>query len=127
MNVKVNYYILKIKQYNNIISNDSNKIVNFLWCPSHIGILGNEAADILAKSFTVNKPTKNFVIPFTDLSADFKKVSYINTNSSCLELASRKGTEYFKLCHNNSSKPWFHNSNLNRNTIVSINRHRFDQ
>ena len=46
---------------------EQNFILKFCWIPSHVGILGNEAADRSAKSALQNNVQTNSKIPYTDL------------------------------------------------------------
>ena len=60
------YTILKQKGY----------IIIFCWVPSHIGIKGNEKADIAAKN-ALQLPISNFKIPYTDYKTLIR--SYVKT------------------------------------------------
>lgn len=125
LSVRNNYHILKIKKlYCNILKGNPHKTINFVWCPSHINIKGNEIADKLAKSFTRKRPLKSFIIPGTDFTRGFKHDSYQNTIGECLGVASYKGSNYFSLYFNHSPNTWFHGSGLSRNIITGINRIR---
>ena len=48
-------------------------IVKFCWLPSHVGIQGNEAADVSAKSALKNDYSGNYKIPFSDLIPKVKQ------------------------------------------------------
>jgi len=50
----------------------STKDIVFIWCPSHVGINGNERADLLAKQ-ALSHSQCNFKIPFRDLYSLVKK------------------------------------------------------
>jgi len=50
-----------------LLMRNKNKIVNFCWCPAHVGITGNEAADGEATSATVSElEVSNQQIPYRD-------------------------------------------------------------
>ena len=51
---------------------ESKEIV-FVWCPSHMGIRGNERADLLAKQALSHRPC-DFKIPFRDLYRNVKQL-----------------------------------------------------
>ncbi|XP_024947841.1 uncharacterized protein LOC112495454 [Cephus cinctus] len=123
--IRKNYYILKTKEiYNNISLTSPNKSVKFYWVPSHFGIEGNEAADVLAKSFTNKINVDECNIPYTDFFEVFKKESVLNTLSKAVEESNTKGNIYFDYYYFTSTKPWFANKTYSRNYITSINRCR---
>ena len=63
LNIKTNLYILQIKRkFKEFSDNNSGKSIKLFWIPSHIGIQGNESADLLAKEAT------------TMMTADYKTV-----------------------------------------------------
>lgn len=122
---KTNPIILQIKQkYNDFHKKFNNRSIQFYWIPSHLGIEGNESVDLLAKAATNKVLTSYYEIPHTDLFEMFKKQAVQLTNETIVNQASQKGKIYFELYYRNTSKPWFHNKNLNRETIVTINRCR---
>ena len=51
--------------YNNFIFYIIYTDIIFCWVPSHIGILGNERADVLAKA-ALDKTKQFYYIPYTD-------------------------------------------------------------
>jgi ribonuclease HI len=51
----------------------STKDIVFMWCPSHVGIRGNERADLLAKQ-ALSHSQCNFRIPFRDLHQGIRKL-----------------------------------------------------
>ena len=66
------YLVLK-KEYLEFHSQAPNGIkLNLYWLPSHIGITGNEVADLLAKEATSLAFNDSLLIPFSDYSHNFK-------------------------------------------------------
>ena len=66
-NIKVNPYILEIKsqarQFSQLSVNGCK--LKFVWVPSHIGLEGNEHADLL-KNASTSAANTSLKIPFTD-------------------------------------------------------------
>ncbi|ELT96755.1 hypothetical protein CAPTEDRAFT_23017, partial [Capitella teleta] len=68
-------YLLSIlTKQNNLVR--KGKLVVFIWCPSHVGILGNEVADRLAKQALVMPVTK-LPLPHTDYKSPIR--SYVKS------------------------------------------------
>lgn len=128
ISVKTNRYIFEIRRkYIDFHKANINKsTVKFYWVPSHIGVWGNEEADVQAKSATVEECIDNRKIPFTDLYESFKKKCYTQTGDYLRELSLNKGKNYFQKYHSNTRKNWFHGRSLPRKFIVTINRCRAD-
>lgn len=58
----------------------STKDIVFVWCPSHVGIRGNERADLLAKQALSHAPC-GFQIPFRDFYPCIRKLCYAKWQS----------------------------------------------
>ena len=110
--------------YNDIKVENRNIIIKFFWVPSHIGIIGNETADSLAKSATIVPLSEQIDIPFSDYFEIFKKQATISTNQFITNLGLTKGKKYFESFYNSRTKPWFTAHNFSRDFIVTINRCR---
>lgn len=121
---KVNPYIFKINEKYKQFKDNNNGYNIFFWIPSHVGIEDNEYADSTAKLATEKPFIIYLKVPYTDMFEIFKKNSVKNTNDIILQESKSKGKQYFEIFYTNKSKPWFHNKNVSRELIVSINRAR---
>ena len=123
--VKTNYYILEIRR--KITEFETNNIYNtnvrFIWVPSHIGITDNETVDHLAKAATEIDPTVKTIL-YSDLRNSIKNKAKLSTVRKIEQLGLSKGVFYFENYHNNRTKPWFYNRNIDRELINTINRCR---
>lgn len=128
ISIKTNPLIFEIKQKYQEFMNikTDNGSIEIFWIPSHCGITGNELADASAKNASNSPPLNPSKIPFTDLRETFKKEMIINTRSFVKDLSITTGIKYFENYYRESSKPWFHNKQLPRDVIVTINRCRAD-
>ncbi|CAB0029393.1 unnamed protein product [Trichogramma brassicae] len=105
-------------------NNNPGKKVSLLWIPSHIGIVGNEVVDAVAKEATRNQPPNPAFAPFSDLSENFALEAKNNSNDKNMDEGRDKGKQYFEEFYSTRSTPWFSNVNLPRRHIVMINRMR---
>ena len=118
------FIIFEIKKV--LLRASKNGILIFLkWVPSHLGIIGNERVDILAKGASRCGDLISYPgIPFSDL--------YQFINSNCKEKfkiflenpLANTGIYYFQNFYNFNTKAWFHHSSLSRFHIASICRLR---
>ena len=67
----------------------TSKDVVFVWCPSHVGIRGNERADLLAKQALSHRPC-DFRIPFRDYYQDVKRMCRAQWQSEWEQAAPNK-------------------------------------
>ena len=74
-----------------------NKIVEFLWCPSHVGIQPNEFVDSLAKQATTDGVVLNMGITCVVAINSLKKTYWIV--AKILGLLLRIEGFLFALCH----------------------------
>lgn len=128
ISIKTNFYIFEIrrKYIEFHTANQNNSTVKFFWVPSHIGVGGNEEADSLAKSATLDEPLSDWKVPFTDMYESFGKKCYAQTRDHVLELGLSKGRNYFQRYYSDAKKPWFYRKSLTRLHIVTVNRCRAD-
>lgn len=125
--IHTNPFILKIKSnYIQFKKKNPQNELYFYWIPSHVGIEGNERADIVAKRATEKNFSNYSRVPYSDILATAKKTAFANTDLVNKEQAQKKGKEYFKKYRTENVKPWFHKSSLPREYIVTINRCRAD-
>ncbi|OXU19540.1 hypothetical protein TSAR_008969 [Trichomalopsis sarcophagae] len=110
--VTINRYILSIKQkYVEFRKKNKESKLNFFWVPSHIGILGNEKADEIAKKATERNYPNVSCVPYTDLHEKFKRLAQSRSNDIIKKHMFEKGILYFKLYYSEKTKPWFHQKN----------------
>lgn len=126
------------KYYENVIMQIANQhqecSITIQWVPAHIGIAGNETADLLAKSAienTSNAIAINIKIPVGDARRLIKKTINDEWTASYKESAQHKGKHYAEIVKSPPLKNWFCQSKLKAGAIRQINRlragHSFDK
>jgi hypothetical protein len=103
---------------------DLNFKFSFVWCPSHVGIVGNEHVDQLAKEALITGDETRYLPPSCDLAPKIKLKLKTEWNNEWLESSSFKGSALFKIQPKISLSPWFKNLSFNRKSIVTISRLR---
>uniref|UniRef100_A0ABD2WBI3 RNase H type-1 domain-containing protein n=1 Tax=Trichogramma kaykai TaxID=54128 RepID=A0ABD2WBI3_9HYME len=122
---KVSALILDIKErLASYANNNLDKKVSLLWIPSHMGIVGNEVVDAVAKEATKNQPPDPAFIPSSDLSESFALEAKNNSNIKNMVESRERGKQYFEEFYSTCSTPWFSNVKIPRRHIVMINRMR---
>ena len=105
------------------LSNSKVKI-KLVWIPAHMGIMGNEIADINAKQGAISGELLDDPVPFSDLFAIIKEKYKKENENILINIGREKGILYFENFYTKANKPWFYNLNLSRKAVVSINRIR---
>jgi len=98
--------------------------INFLWRPSHVGIVGNEITNSLAKA-TVNFHSTNLLneIPFTDFLLHLHSI-ILNAWKADWSSHTASAKWYKTIVTEIPRLLWFLNSNLSRSHIISFIRLR---
>ncbi|XP_059059447.1 uncharacterized protein LOC131852738 [Achroia grisella] len=116
LHYKTNYIIDSIKQILYELSLECYDII-LLWTPSHIGVFGNENADLLARTITNSDigVVKDVAIPYSDiLSIVYKSFRQKWIEQWQLSLKT-KGNWFYSINKNIHSSPWFTKSRVYKN------------
>lgn len=126
ISIKTNPYLFEVRKliidFQNKTKNNSE--IKFFWVPAHVGLEGNETADKKAKEASCCTPLPSMKIPFTDLREHAKKIAMENTKTNLVAISHKKGTIFFLNYYDESTKPWFHNKDISRDIVSTINRCR---
>lgn len=113
------HIIMSIKDTLLNCSNDELEIV-FTWIPSHVGIVGNELVDSLAKRAIISGDRKNFIIHSYDLLAVAKTRLSSSWDSYWRKTSRTKGRYLASIQPDIPSKPWFSRIKNLSKTVTSI-------
>lgn len=136
INADTNYLIYAIKNIWFELFSISNTLVDFLWTPSHIGVIGNEKVDFLARCISnstevVTPPEDSFSVslPYTDVISLLKQrmCNKWKRHRDFIVQIENKGTWYAALGIKLNTVSWFckGNSYINRKFYTTICRLRF--
>lgn len=118
-----NYIIYLIRQRLFDI-NQLNLKVSIVWIPAHLGILGNETANMLAKRAIIHGVPITSLLSYSDFYELLRDKFQKNSERILKPQATYKGTVYFNFFPNFSLKTWFKNMKISRESITSISRLR---
>ncbi|XP_055585795.1 uncharacterized protein LOC129738584 isoform X1 [Uranotaenia lowii] len=102
----------------------TTKKVKIQWIPSHVGIDGNENADILAKQGLDGPVILQNKLRLEDAYNRFKQEALESTNVWYRSMAQDegKGVKFYGFQPNFSTKPWYWNVEFNNFQIRTLNR-----
>lgn len=132
LHAKTSYLIFAIKELWFDLQLTGNFSISFMWVPSHIGVIGNERADFLAKSITTSNLASelfNVTLPYTDLIPVLRQRmirKWMSHWNHAIQVEN-KGLWYASFNVKINSKPWFCKSKfyINRKFYSIIMRLRF--
>lgn len=98
--------------------------ISLIWIPAHVGIIGNETADRLAKIAIRYGDLLKSSLPSSDIVTIASAKARNRTKRYLTSLFSKKGIKYFEKNLFNPNKPWFYKMYLERSIITSMSRLR---
>lgn len=94
------------------------------WVPSHIGIQGNEKADMLAKHAAKHGREINIILDYSERLPKFKIICHENWKEHFDRMSVEKGIWYKTIQSQPPRFPWFTSSHLSRKLVVTAHRIR---
>ncbi|XP_044739636.1 uncharacterized protein LOC123300996 [Chrysoperla carnea] len=119
-----NSYIISLIKYELYKITNENYSVSFIWCPSHIGVRGNETVDLLAKEGALNGENSMYQPPYSDLYSECRSQILEEWQIEWDYSSKIKGSAIAALQPVPILRPWFDGLQLDRHTIVTIGRLR---
>ncbi|KYN08186.1 hypothetical protein ALC62_00832 [Cyphomyrmex costatus] len=118
-----NYIIYYIKKAFYEIQKQG-KSVTLFWVPVHVGIPGNEAADLAAKDAAIDGFKPPFRVPYEDMLPESTAQAKRQSVESMKVVSAIKGTLYYENFYSQSKHTWFHDFHISREEIIHVNRIR---
>lgn len=115
-----NYLINEINHRINLYK----KTIIIQWIPGHIGLLGNDRADLAAKLGNNMNQIAELKLTKSDLLLNIKKETYCIWNQRYKTISQEKGKYHFQISQNINHKPWFENVNLPTDLTIILSRIR---
>lgn len=117
------YLILKIKSVIKTFTEKGSSI-KVIWVPGHVGVVGNERADSLAKDAIRSGLDSRFGVPLREIYNKGKEDVFEELIGWCHQEGASKGTAFCENYLREGRSPWFWKAKLPRKTITVINRLR---
>lgn len=102
----------------------SNKTVTIQWIPSHIGIMGNEEADLAAKQASTEGIDYACLPIYSDWLGHVKELSRQRWHEYFDERSKEKGIWYKTIQAEPLRYPWFEGGEIDREHVVTLLRMR---
>ncbi|XP_043463991.1 uncharacterized protein LOC122499608 [Leptopilina heterotoma] len=104
------------------ILNNLGRPASLCWIPGHLGITGNEEADLASKNAAKNNKLLNINLPSSDLFAIARQDLFDSFHDYLIEIGRYKGALFTQRYYQPRSKPWFASLPARREWIVTICR-----
>jgi hypothetical protein len=101
---------------------NTQKQITKKWIPAHVGLEGNERADILAKDGARNGKPKDYPLQLKDAYRILKQTQREVWNNWHVLKATEKGRTYFEVAPKIESEPWYKNRKLSSVDTRTVNR-----
>ncbi|XP_055590551.1 uncharacterized protein LOC129742648 [Uranotaenia lowii] len=114
------------QQLHKILYLAHSKKVAIQWIPSHIGVIGNDIADNLAKLAITDpdSPSIDNLLCMNDTFLKIKRIKLKTTNDWYQEYvnAEGKGKTFYQIQDTFEERPWYYNVNLTNTEVRLLNR-----